>query len=306
MIEQSEPAEQPEAFTEKSAREGIRLDLAGSCFCVQTALPTVVAHLQRFYPGYVPDRDHDFTDYYVAVRKPGTLRNWLRPQVVFELDGFLPFKPLPLEQAPAHFEWGLNWCIASQSHQYLVVHAAVVEKDSCGLLLPGRPGSGKSTLCAGLIANGWRLLSDEMALIRLERLDVQPAPRPISLKNRSIGVIKSCFTEQDFGPVIGNTVKGDLTHLRPPVDAIRRRSETVEIAHIVFPSYVEHASTRLAQKPKAHACMALIENSFNFNILGAAGFETCRDLVDRADCNDLEYSDLESAIEEIGRLTGIR
>ena len=66
--------------------------------------------------------------------------------------------------------------------RYLIIHAAVVERNGFALLLPAPPGSGKSTLCAGLIHHGWRLLSDELALIDPETATLQAIPRPVSLK----------------------------------------------------------------------------------------------------------------------------
>ena len=55
----------------------------------------------------------------------------------------------------------------------------------------GLPGSGKSTLAAGLVyRGGWRLLSDELALLSLGDGAVSALPKPISLKNESIAIMK--------------------------------------------------------------------------------------------------------------------
>jgi HprK-related kinase A len=295
-----------QSITAKSIIEGYRFTVGGCNVQLQSSIPAVIEHLQFFYPAYEQPGKDAYTDFYIKVRKPGNLRNWIQPQVVFELDNFLPFKPLPLSQAAAHLEWGLNWCIASQSHQYLIVHCAVVGKGPVGLLLPGAPGSGKSTLCAGLVANGWRLLSDEMALIRLDDLTVQPAPRPISLKNRSIEVMQAYFPAEAFGAVIPQTVKGRLTHLRAPASAIRQQHDRIAVTHVIFPRYTAAAATEMKDKDKAIACMKLIENSFNFNILGSEGFAACTDVIDAVDCYDLQYSDLDHAIGVIGDRLGVK
>jgi serine kinase of HPr protein (carbohydrate metabolism regulator) len=50
-----------------------------------------------------------------------------------------------------------------------------------GVLLSAVSGSGKSTLSAELALNGWRLLSDELALIDSE-VKLVPLTRPVSLK----------------------------------------------------------------------------------------------------------------------------
>jgi HprK-related kinase A len=106
-----------------------------------------------------------------------------RPQVLFRLDGVVPFRSLPLRHAVPIFEWGLNWCIVSRANNYLIIHAAAIEKGGHVAIMPGVPGSGKSTLTAGLVNRGWRLLSDEMALISLTDGSVTPLVRPISLEN---------------------------------------------------------------------------------------------------------------------------
>ena len=143
-----------------------------------------------------------------------------------------------------------------------------------------------------------------MALIQLGDLAVQPVPRPISLKNGSIQVIKPYFDERDFGPVIPNTAKGELIHLRAPTDAIQRQQDKARISHIIFPRYIENATTDLHTKEKAVACLGIIENCFNFNILGTRGFETCSELIDSATCHDLSYSNLDHAIENLNQLVG--
>ena len=79
-------------------------------------------------------------------------------------------------------EWGMNWCIASNAHQYFIMHSAMIEKNGQAILLPAPQGSGKSTLCAAMVNAGWRLFSDELGLIEPETLQAIPCTRPINLK----------------------------------------------------------------------------------------------------------------------------
>jgi HprK-related kinase A len=111
----------------------------------------------------------------------------VRPQANLIVNGERPFHPLPGNLAGAGFEWSLNWCVGNQAHRWVAVHAAVLERNGRTMILSAESGAGKSTLCAALALNGWRLFSDEFALIDPDTGKLTPLPRPISLKNASIG-----------------------------------------------------------------------------------------------------------------------
>ncbi len=52
--------------------------------------------------------------------------------------------------------------------------------------------------------------------------------------------------------------------------------------------------------------MSLIENAFNFNILGHKGFEMISDLVDSLECHDFTYPDLQQALDGIEQITSAK
>ena len=76
-----------------------------------------------------------------------------RPErcVRFSVDGRVPHEDMPAGQRFAVLEWGLNLTIALRFHRFLLLHAAVVERNGRALLLPAAPGSRQDdTLrCAG-------------------------------------------------------------------------------------------------------------------------------------------------------------
>ena len=173
-------------------QEGLGLNIGPFTIRLNSPLTVVAEGLEQLYGAFTLTSDTDFIDFRVALNAPPGLRRWFRPQVIFSFDGFIPFKPLPQIQAFAMFEWGLNWVIANNAHQYLIIHAAVIERNGVVCILPGTPGSGKSTLCAALVCKGWRLLSDEMALISTATGDIYPVPRPVSLKNQTSEFYQNC------------------------------------------------------------------------------------------------------------------
>jgi hypothetical protein len=263
---------------------------------VRSSIDAVARGIERLYADFRVFDPNSFADFHVALEPPRGPRRWIRPQAMFFLDGFAPFKPLPVDQAFPMFEWGLNWCIASHAHNYLVIHAAVVERAGQAILMPAPPGSGKSTLCAGLVSRGWRLLSDELCLLDLQSGWIRPLARPLNLKNRSIEIIRGYQSGAVMTEPVHDTTKGTVAHLRPPPDSVRRSSEPAEPGWIVFPRYVVGGAAVLTPVEKAATLMRLIEQAFNYDILGARGFDAAGNLVDRCACFDFSYGDLDEAV----------
>lgn len=269
---------------------------------VRTNIASVADGIARLYADYPLVPHCDFADFHISLDRPAGYRRWFRPQVLFRFDGQTPFKPLPLAQAFPMLEWGMNWCISNHANRYLIVHAAVVEKNGFAAVLPAPPGSGKSTLCAALVHNGWRLLSDELTLVRTDDGQVVPVPRPVSLKNRSIDIIGSYASGSVFSPRVADTVKGEVAHLKPPRDSVVRADACVPPAWIIFPKFEAEAALRLEAMPRSRAVLSLAENAFNFSALGALGFETLVRTVDVSQCYTLVYSSLDDAMKAFAAL----
>ena len=281
---------------------GLRLRTGPVVTRIQSPLAAVAEGISLHYAEHPIEQPEGFADFHVRLGRPRSARRWLRPQAVFQFDGAPPFLPLPADQAFPMLEWGLNWCVSAHCHQYLVVHAAVIERSGRALLLPAPPGAGKSTLCAGLVSRGWRLLSDELALIDPSSGDITPLARPISLKNASIDVIRRFSPEAVLGPTVHDTLKGSVAHLKAPLDSVERATEPARPRWIVLPRYEAGASARLEPLRKGRAFMQLADSAFNYNLHGRSGFEALAQLVDACDCYEFEYGELEEAVALYDRL----
>lgn len=264
---------------------------------VRSRLPSLAPYLLQAYAEHPVTLNAEFADFDVEVKAPANLRRWLRPQAVFAVDGMEPFEPLPREQAPAFFEWGLNWTIAASCHQWLMLHAACLERDGHALLLPAPSGSGKSTLCAALVMRGWRLLSDEMCLIDPDTLQLSALARPINLKNASIDVIRRFAPDARWGPATYDTAKGLVTHLCPPLESVRDMHRTALATWIVFPQWAEGKDAKLTPRSPRQTFIEVASNAFNYSNLGALGFSTMARLVRACSTFDFHYSRLEEAVE---------
>jgi HprK-related kinase A len=269
---------------------------------IRSDIPLLLDSLALLYADYPVDEPGGFADFNLSLLRADGLRRWYRPQVRFAQDGVTPFKPLPLAQAFPMFEWVMNWCVTHRAHSYLIIHAAVLERHGRALILPAPPGSGKSTLCAALVTRGWRLLSDEMTLVGLDDGALLPVPRPVSLKNGSIAVIRDFAPEAVLGKPVENTTKGTIAHLKPPTESILRAAEPALPAFIVFPRYEAGAATSLTPLPKARAFMQVAENAFNYQVLGAAGFAALGRLIETSSQYEFHYSRLDEAMALFERL----
>lgn len=294
-------------WTEQQARAalsgaGVPLRIGPFVARVGTRVRELQDALLRLYRRYPVDGPGGIVDWHVRIEAPNPWRRFVGPQVAAYVDGRRRFAPFPRDQAFAMFEWLLNWCTFSRPHQYLILHSAVVERDGRALVLCGRPGAGKSTLCAALALSGWRLFSDEVALIRPGTREIHAAPRPISLKEGSIDVLRQLAPDHPMGPKMAGTRKGTVAHLEAPADAIARAEEPAEARWIVFPRWKAGASTTLTPLGRARAFLEAADNAFNYSLLGEVGFTSLAEVVDASDAYVLEYSDLDDVLGRFDRL----
>lgn len=269
---------------------------------IRSDLPEVAAGLGLLYADFPRLDEAEFVDFDIALHSPSWLRRHLRPQVNFWCDGRMPFKPLPRAQAFAMLEWGLNWVISSHAHEHLVLHAAAVERDGEALILAADPGSGKSTLCAALVHQGWRLLSDELALVRLDNGLVDPIARPISLKNQSIDVVRAWGEGIDLGPVCEDTAKGRVAHMKPPRASVAALGVPARPAMVVFPRYEAGAGVGSEAVGSGHGFLELLRHAFNWPLLATDGFEAMATLLADLPLFRLRHGSCEDAVAHIEHL----
>ncbi len=291
----------PRSLRRQLQGAGLRLRTGPVVASIRSQLDAVAEGIALHYAGHVIEEPTSFVDFYVGVDRPRGLRRWIASQVVFRFDGTSSFAPLPGDQGFPMLEWGLNWCVSSHCHQFLIIHAAVLERGGRALLLPAPSGSGKSTLCAALAFSGWRLLSDELALLDPVQGNLVALPRPISLKNQSIDVIRSFAPHAVFGAVVHETMKGSVVHVRPPQEAVSRCADAAIPTWVVSPRFVASVEARLEPMPKARGFMTLVDSAFNYDVHGRDGFTALARLIDQVDCYSFTYGRLEDAVKIFDR-----
>ncbi len=256
-----------------------------------------IAQLETLYASYPKPHDGvpDFTVRLFAARP---WRRFVRPAVMIGGDYVLPeAAPLPLAQGLLAAEMGMNLQMALGQRRYLLLHAAVVERDGQALVLTGVSGAGKSTLATLLSLRGWRLMGDEFALLDPETGLIHAFPRLISLKNASIATVAAELSADRFGPLLEGTPKGTIRHVVPDVAAVAAMDAPARPALILFPSFGFEAAAR--DVSPSEVFVRLTQASTNYVAIGERGFDALTALVRNVPARAIDYPDTASAVAQV-------
>lgn len=289
------------ALAGRLSRQGLRLDTGAFSVELRIEHPEVADAFAALYADHRFEDDPGIDDFRLRIAPTTLWRRLFRPQLQAYIDGEKPFQPMPARAGIAMLESALNWCVAVNVCRYLVVHSAAVERGGRAIMLPGPTGSGKSTLCAAMAARGWRLLSDEFAILRPGDIRLLPNPRPMSLKNDAIALMADFAPEFQVGALCEGTNKGTVAFLRPPREAVERAKETAAPGLAVVPRFRAGEPARLEPMRKAEAFSWFVDNSVNYFAMLRTGFETLADTIEACACYRLTYHDLDEALGLLGR-----
>jgi HprK-related kinase A len=292
----------PKKFRERLRGNGLDVRIGPFDIRIKVQVARMESALHHLYRDYALLKDQQDVSFHVQLSERWNIWPTPKHMVRFSVDGKAPHPDMPADHALAVLEWGLNLVIALRYHCFLMLHAAVVEKHGRALILPGTPGSGKSTLCAALVHRGWRLLSDEFGMLRPGSSELLPLPRLVPIKNESIDVLTQFAPHAQWGPIIPGTRKGTVRHMRPQREHIDRSAENALARWIVFPKWRKDATISLQELPAMEGFAQVAANSFNYEMLGEAGFITVEKLISSSTCYTLDYASLDAALEVLDEL----
>lgn len=284
------------------ASDGTGIDFGAARARIRSSEPALAAMLRTVYGAYTIDPPHGMFDVSVTLRPTPGIRAWWRPQVQLLCDGVRELEPFPRDTPLPLLEWGINYALASRMYCDLLLHAGVVERGGAAIVMPAMPGSGKSTLTAALSLSGFRLLSDEFGVVRLNDSALLPMLRPVALKNASIDVIATAFPAAVIGPRFPKTHKGTVAHLAPLPSHVEARHVAASARLIIFPRFDAATDVDLEPVSKGRAFARLAVNSFNYDALGPDAFDALGRVVQQSSCWVLHYGNLEGAISAIRHL----
>jgi len=244
----------------------------------------------------------DVTDVSLHVRAPNMLRRFVRRQVIPDPGFLVPAVPLPPRLAPLALEMGLNLAIALKICRFVTFHSAVLANQKGAMLVSAKSGGGKSTLASALMESGYRLLSDEFGLLDMNDSSLVPHPRPVSLKGKSIDIVKDMVGEEWVSPKLTGTPKGDIAYFRPRPSDIAQAHTSAKCKLIIFPRFSEGAAVRVRPVPRSETMMRLIPSSTNYHLLGEASFEALANMVEASKAYEITYGNTEDSLKLVADL----
>lgn len=185
----------------------------------------------------------------------------------------------------------INADVIAAAGDLVVVHAAGAVRDGAGVLLPGGQESGKTTLVAGLVRDGWDYLSDEAVAIDPETHELLPYPKPLSVDPGSWDVLA------DLKPPVaepGESYRSIQWQVAP--HCIGRSHDRASSARLlVAVRYAPDEATWLEPVSRARALLHMADSCFTLRQQGRHAMQTLKSLADTCPGFALRFRDLDCA-----------
>ena len=288
---------------QRIVEDGAILQIGSFSFQIKIEDTAVAREFLALYEGYPFNMEPALPNFRIEIKSSTHLRAGMRRRLQAYLDHQPLFQPAPPHLGIPMLESVINWCMGDRVARYLVLHGAVVEREGRAVVMPGASGAGKSTLTAALIAEGWRLLSDEVTIVDPRDGFLRPHPRPISLKNEAIDLIVDRHPKLTTNKRYEGTTKGTVGFVKVPRDAIQNADRSSRPSLVVALAYHPGSHLTCDRLEKAKAFMLLARQSPNYKTMLGLGFQTLANFVEACDHYTLTYSDLDEAVRTINELS---
>jgi energy-coupling factor transporter ATP-binding protein EcfA2 len=206
------------------------------------------------------------------------------------------------EDALLHLLWHINAEAFRRTGDFLLIHAGAVVAPETGdaILLPGGTGSGKTTLVAALISEGFDYLSDEAAAIDPVSNLVYPFPRALAFKQGSWEVVASIWKGVETIQLDGGI--GNQRHVLPEDLRAACRAQPSPVRTIVSVKYESSSPTEIVRVSRAAAAVKLAEGALNLRTYRERGIELIGRVVRDAECYQLRSGDLREAVGAVSKV----
>ncbi|MCF6202917.1 MAG: PqqD family protein [Methylococcaceae bacterium] len=185
--------------------------------------------------------------------------------------------------------------LASKSNNWLaILHAAGVSWKGNSIIFPALGGSGKTTLTAALIKQGFDYINDDVIPLIRDTGELIHLPISLSIKSGSWPLLQSLYPELESLEVFGSQERR-IKYLPPP----RNSSEQAVYAkNIILPNYKTGVTAKLESVSPAMALQAIIEGESLFRLpLKKQDVAALIYWIKPLGCYRLTYDKLESAVD---------
>jgi hypothetical protein len=205
-----------------------------------------------------PRLQHDSLELALFKREEDEDRD--RPLLSYYRDGRLDYQHESLRVLLLHVLWDLNRLVPERSRDFLAFHAAAVTGPNGALVLPAPRGTGKSTLTATLLREGFGYLSDELVPLDPITRRVYAYPRPITLDQQAVQAFAGLEDRLDDGGARGGN---QYSRFVRPEDLGAAIAGPAPVQALVFIAPRREGRPRLEPIPKAEAVERLAALSMN-------------------------------------------
>ncbi len=201
-----------------------------------------------------------------------------------------------------HVEATINLLIARYLPDYLQIHASVVCRDGAAVVFPGKPGAGKTTLAAALLARGWSYSTDEFALIEPRTHLLFPYPKALSIKDGSLAILTAMGLPIDEHRTYTTDKKGRIRCLDPLSVRPDAVADECPVRMVVLPEFSPEGVPTIEPISRAQAVFEMTRCCFNFLKFRTRAVKLLADVVRQARCYRMRTSDLTKSCELVETL----
>ena len=180
-----------------------------------------------------------------------------------------------------------------------VAHASAITDGNSAILFMAPSGGGKSTIAALMLANGFKLLSDDFVPVALNEPEVYCFPAGISVKKSAMPFLKNFFPEiGELNITERPGINKNGVFLPFPAESLSTKN--VKARAIVFVQYDESVQCRFKKQPNHEFMNQFISESWIADNPAAAG--RFLDWFFNLDIYELQYSDSKKAVARIKKI----